>query len=73
MVSNADIAAVEPGLRNVDERGLFRSDDNARAAGESDEHEYAALGIPWLPPQPRERPPKTGAGAAAAVPVVMEV
>ncbi len=40
----------------LNEYGLFRNDDGARVAGESEDDVYAALGLPWIPPQRREDP-----------------
>jgi hypothetical protein len=71
MVSNADIAVGGAGLRNVNECGLFRSDDDARVAGTSDEDETAALAMAWTP-----SPGRGGVAeidAAGAAPVVTEV
>lgn len=48
-----DIAAGEGGLRSV---GVFRIDDGARVAGETEDDVYAALGLPWIPPQGRDDP-----------------
>jgi DNA polymerase (family 10) len=45
--------ALERGLR-LSEYGLFRASDDARLAGETEESIYAALGMPWIPPELRE-------------------
>ncbi len=38
----------------LNEYGLFRAEDNSRAAGASEEEIYAALGLAWIPPEMRE-------------------
>ena len=38
----------------LNEYGLVRLDDNQRVAGETEEEVYAALGLPWIPPELRE-------------------
>jgi DNA polymerase (family 10) len=38
----------------LNEYGLFRVDNEARIAGESEEEIYAALGLAWIPPELRE-------------------
>jgi DNA polymerase (family 10) len=45
--------AVKMGLK-LSEYGLFRSDGDARVAGETEAGVYEALGLPWIPPELRE-------------------
>jgi len=39
---------------SLNEYGLFRLDDESRVAGETEESIYAALGLPFIPPEMRE-------------------
>ena len=58
--------AVRMGL-TLNEYGVFRGDDGARVAGASEEEVYAALGLPWVPPEKRENgelPTSVAAGNA---------
>ena len=55
----------------LNEYGLFRNDDGARVAGETEDDVYAALGLPWIPPQRREDPAEID--TAALIPVATEV
>jgi DNA polymerase (family 10) len=45
--------ALQRGLK-LNEYGLFRLDDDARVAGETEEGIYAALGMAWVAPELRE-------------------
>jgi DNA polymerase (family 10) len=45
--------AREQGMK-VNEYGVFRSEDDAKVAGRSEEDVYEALGLPWIPPELRE-------------------
>jgi len=45
--------ALKLGL-TLNEYGLFRVDNEKRVAGETEEQVYAALGLPWIPPELRE-------------------
>src|SRR5277367_886985 len=45
--------ALKLGL-TLNEYGLVRLDDETRVAGETEEEVYAALGLPWIPPELRE-------------------
>ncbi len=47
------IRAVRMGLK-LSEYGLFRIEDDARVAGDSEQGVYEALGLPWIPPEIRE-------------------
>ncbi len=51
----------------LNEYGLFRLDDGARVAGETEHDVYAALGVPWIPPQRREDPAEIDSAALASV------
>jgi DNA polymerase (family 10) len=55
----------------LNEYGLFRNDDGARVAGETEDDVYAALGLPWIPPQRREDPAEID--TTALIPVATEV
>jgi DNA polymerase (family 10) len=55
----------------LNEYGVFRNDDGARIAGETEDDVYAALGLPWIPPQRREDPAEID--AVALTPVATEV
>ncbi len=45
--------ALKLGL-TLNEYGLFKLDTEERVAGETEEEVYAALGLPWIPPELRE-------------------
>jgi DNA polymerase (family 10) len=45
--------AVRMGLK-LSEYGLFRVEDESRVAGETEAGVYAAVGLPWIPPELRE-------------------
>lgn len=45
--------AKEQGLK-INEYGVFRLDDESQVAGETEEAVYAAIGLPWIPPELRE-------------------
>jgi len=45
--------AIRMGLK-LSEYGLFRAEDDARVAGETEEGVYRALGLDWIPPELRE-------------------
>jgi DNA polymerase (family 10) len=45
--------ALKLGL-TLNEYGLFKLEDQSRVAGETEEEVYAALGLPWIPPELRE-------------------
>ena len=55
----------------LNEYGVFRNDDGARLGGETEEDVYAALGLPFIPPQRREDPAEVD--TAAPIPVATEV
>ena len=45
--------AKEKGLK-VSEYGVFRDDDESAIAGQTEADVYAAIGLPWIPPELRE-------------------
>ncbi len=45
--------AVRKGLK-INEYGVFRVKDDRRIAGRTEEEVYAAVGLPWMPPEIRE-------------------
>ena len=45
--------AKDQGLK-VNEYGVFRMKDDQQVAGETEEDVYAAIGLPWIPPELRE-------------------
>lgn len=45
--------AVRRGLK-INEYGVFRVKDDRRTAGKTEEEVYAAVGLPWIPPEIRE-------------------
>jgi DNA polymerase (family 10) len=63
--------AIARGLK-LNEYGLYRIDDGARVAGETEEGIYAALGLPWIPPELRELRGELEAAAAGALPRLVE-
>jgi hypothetical protein len=67
MMSNADAAAGESGLRNVDECGLFRCHDGAPGAVASVEDVRTALPMSWISPQRRADPAEIDVAVAAAI------
>ncbi len=56
----------------LNEYGLFRLDDNARAAGETEEEVYAKLGLAWIPPELRENVGEIDAAAEGRLPRLVE-
>ena len=64
--------AVKMGLK-LSEYGLFRAEDNSKIAGESEEGIYAALGMPWIPPELRENTGEIEAALAGHLPNLVEL
>lgn len=64
--------AIARGLR-LNEYGLFRTADDARVAGETEEGIYEALGLPWMPPELRERRGEFEAAEAGRLPRLIEL
>ena len=59
--------AIQRGLK-LNEYGLFRVDDDARVAGETEEGIYAALGLALVPPELRENRGEIEAAEAGTLP-----
>jgi DNA polymerase (family 10) len=59
--------AIDLGFR-LNEYGVFRTDDETRVAGETEEDVYAALGLDWVPPELRELRGEIEAARANALP-----
>ena len=56
----------------LSEYGLFRIDDEARAAGETEEGIYGALNLDWIPPELRENNGEIELAEAHALPKLVE-
>ncbi|MGH7804482.1 MAG: DNA polymerase/3'-5' exonuclease PolX, partial [Candidatus Binatia bacterium] len=61
--------AIEKGLK-LNEYGVFRGE--TRIAGETEEEVYAALGLPWIPPEIREDRGEIAAALANRLPKLVE-
>ena len=59
--------AVKMGLK-LSEYGLFRVEDDAKVAGETEAGVYEALGLPWIPPELRENCGEIEAAAEGRLP-----
>jgi DNA polymerase (family 10) len=64
--------ALKLGL-TLNEYGLFRVDDETRVAGETEEEVYAALGLPWIPPELRENCGEIEAALEGRLPKLIEL
>jgi len=64
--------AVRMGLK-LSEYGLFRADDDARVAGETEAGVYQALGLAWIPPELRENHGEIEAAAEGRLPLLVEL
>lgn len=62
--------AVRKGL-TLSEYGLFRASSGRRLAGASEEEVYAALGLPWIPPELREDAGEIEAALAGRLPALV--
>ena len=62
--------AIERGLK-LNEYGLFRGDDSV--AGRTEEEVYAAVGLPWIPPELRENRGEIELAEAGKLPNLIEV
>ena len=62
--------AIQLGFK-LNEYGLFRSDDDGRVAGETEEGIYQALGLPWIEPELRENRGEIEAGLAGSLPALV--
>jgi DNA polymerase (family X) len=56
----------------LNEYGLFRVDDNARVAGETEEGVYQTLRLDWIPPELRENQGEIELAAMHLLPVLVE-
>lgn len=63
--------AIRAGLK-LNEYGLFRLLDDQSIAGENEEEVYAALGLPWIPPELREDQGEVEAAQAERLPKLIE-
>ncbi|MBI5085832.1 MAG: DNA polymerase/3'-5' exonuclease PolX [Acidobacteria bacterium] len=52
----------------LNEYGLFRLSDESRVAGDTEEQIYAALGLPWIPPEMRENQDEIDAAERGEMP-----
>jgi DNA polymerase (family 10) len=66
------IRAVKMGFK-LSEYGLFRIEDDSRAAGDTEEGVYAALGLQWMPPEMRENTGELELAAEGALPRLIEL
>jgi DNA polymerase (family 10) len=64
--------AIDQGFK-LNEYGLFRHEDDAQVAGESEEGIYAALGLPWIPPELREGRGEIEEASTTGVPRLVEL
>jgi len=64
--------ALKLGL-TLNEYGLFRLEGEARVAGETEEEVYAALGLPWIPPELRENCGEIEAALEGRLPKLIEL
>jgi DNA polymerase (family 10) len=63
--------AVKRGLK-ISEYGVFRAATGRRVAGATEEDVYAAIGLPWIPPELREDTGEVEAAARGVLPVLVE-
>jgi DNA polymerase (family X) len=64
--------AIQRGMK-LNEYGLFRSDDDSKIAGETEEGIYQALGLSWVPPELRENRGEIEAAASGKLPRLLQV
>jgi DNA polymerase (family 10) len=64
--------AVRMGFK-LSEYGLFRADNDARVAGETEAEVYQALGLAWIPPELRENCGEIEAAAEGHLPALVEL
>jgi DNA polymerase (family 10) len=64
--------AVKMGFK-LSEYGLFRAENDARVAGETEEEVYRALGLAWIPPELRENSGEIEAAAEDRIPNLVEL
>jgi DNA polymerase (family 10) len=63
---------VKRGLR-ISEYGVFRQKSDRRIAGATEEEVYAAVGLPWIPPELREDAGEIEAAAAGRLPTLVRL
>ena len=74
-------AAQHPGARvrgearasKISEYGVFREKSGRRIAGATEEEVYAAVGLPWIPPELREDAGEIEAAMAGRLPVLVRL
>ncbi len=64
--------AIQQGLK-LNEYGLFRIEDDARVAGDSEEQIYEALGLAFVPPELRENRGEIAAAEARRLPRLIQL
>jgi DNA polymerase (family 10) len=64
--------ALKLGL-TLNEYGLFKLETEERVAGETEEEVYAALGLPWIPPELRENCGEIEAALEGRLPKLIEL
>jgi DNA polymerase (family 10) len=64
--------AVKKGLK-LSEYGVFRESTGRRIAGATEEEVYAAIGLPWIPPELREDQGEVEAARRDALPRLVEL
>lgn len=64
--------AAKKGLK-LSEYGLFKKDTGRRIAGATEEEIYAAVGLPWIPPELREDAGEIEAALAGELPPLVEL
>ena len=64
--------AIQRGFK-LNEYGLFRSDNNERVAGETEDGIYQALGMAWVEPELREHRGEIEAAVAGSLPKLVTV
>ena len=63
--------AIRMGFK-LSEYGLFRADDDARVAGETEEEVYRTLALDWIPPELRENQGEIELAEAHALPKLVD-
>ena len=64
-------SAIRQGM-TLNEYGLFRIEDNARVAGDSEEEIYRRIGYAWIPPELRENSGEFEVAQAGTLPELIE-
>ena len=64
--------AVRMGLK-LSEYGLFRVEDDAKVAGDTEAGVYEAIGLPWIPPELRENCGEIEAALEGRLPKLVEL